>query len=70
MLTFDLTVAGIATIALPCAAIVFGAATLMAAVRRRLRRAITLALISSVCVLGTFVAATLVAHVDGLVALV
>lgn len=66
MLTFDLTAAGIATIVLPCAAIIFGAATLIAAVRRRLRRATTLALISSVCVLGTFVAATIAAHVAGL----
>ena len=67
MLTFELTVADIATIVLPCAAIIFGAGTLIAAVRRRLRRATTLALISSVCVLGTFIAATIVAHVDGLV---
>lgn len=67
MLTFEPTVADIATIALPCAAIIFGAATLIAAVRRRLRRATTLALISSVCVLGTFIAATIAAHEDGLV---
>lgn len=70
MLTFEPTVAMIATIALPCAAIIFGAATLIAAVRRRRRRASTLALISSVCVLGTFVAATIVVQVDRLVPLV
>ena len=67
MLTFDLTVADIATIALPCAAIIFGIAALIAAVRRRLRRATTLALISSVCVLGTFIAATIAAHAARLV---
>ncbi|WP_169583227.1 MULTISPECIES: hypothetical protein [Microbacterium] len=67
MLTFEPTVAMIATIVLPCAAIMVGAATLIAAVRRRGRRATTLALIFSVCVLGTLVAATIVAHVDGLV---
>lgn len=66
MLTFEPTVALIATIVLPCAAIFLVAAALIAAVRRRTRRATFLALISSVCVLGTLVAATIVAHGDGL----
>ncbi|GAB2850335.1 hypothetical protein ACFQ0P_07390 [Microbacterium insulae] len=66
MLTFESTVAVIATIVFPCAAIIFGAAALIAAVRRRSRRATFLALISSICVFGTVVAATIVAHGDGL----
>ncbi|WP_374314989.1 hypothetical protein [Microbacterium sp.] len=66
MLTFDPTVAMIATIALPCAAILFGAAALVAAGRRRSDRATVLGVMSSVCVLGTFVAATIVAHAGGL----
>jgi hypothetical protein len=66
MLTFDPTVAMIATIVLPCAAILTGAAALVAAVRRRSHRATVLGVISTVCVLGTFVAATFVAHAGGL----
>jgi hypothetical protein len=66
VLTFEPTVAMIATIALPCAAILFGAAALIAAVRRRFRRATFLALILSVCVVVTFFAATIVARADGL----
>ncbi|MGN8552095.1 UNVERIFIED_CONTAM: hypothetical protein OHV15_05885 [Microbacterium sp. SLM126] len=66
MLTFEPTVTLIATIVLPCAAIFLVAAALIGAVRRRTRRAAVLALITSICVLGTFVAATIVAHTDGL----
>ncbi len=67
MLTFEPSVAIIATTVLPCAAIVLGAIALITVVRRRFRRATFLAVISSVCMLGTFVAATIVAHADGLV---
>jgi hypothetical protein len=67
VLTFDPTVALIATIALPCAAILSGAAALVAAVRRRPHRATVLGVMSSVCVLGTFFAATIVAHAGGLI---
>lgn len=66
MLPFGPTVALIATIALPCAAILSGAAALVAAVRRRPHRATVLCVISSVCVLATFVAATIVTHAGGL----
>lgn len=67
MLTFEPIVAMIATIVLPCAAIIFGMVALVTVVRRRFRRAMFLVVISSVCVVGTFVAATIVAHGDGLV---
>ena len=67
MLTLEPTMAMIATIALPCAAIIFGAAALFAAVRRRSRRATFLGGMSSVCVLATFVAATIVAHAERLI---
>ena len=67
MLTFEPTIAVIATIALPGAAIIFGAAALFAAVRRRSRRATFLAGMSSVCVVGTFVAATIVSHAERLI---
>lgn len=66
MMTFEPTVAMIAAIMLPCAAIIFGAFALITVVRRGFRRATFLAVISSVCVVGTFVAATIVAHADGL----
>lgn len=65
MLAFEPSVATIATVALPCAAIILGAAALIAGVRRRFRRAAFLAVISSACVLGTLVAATIVAQADG-----
>lgn len=67
MLTSELSVAIIATIVLPSAAIILGALALTSVVRRRFRRATFLAVISSVCMLGTFVAATIVAYADGLV---
>ncbi|MFE7845310.1 hypothetical protein ACFUTX_08975 [Microbacterium sp. NPDC057407] len=66
MLTFEPTMAMIATIVLPCAAIIFGVVAVITLVRRGFRRATFLTVISSVCAVGTFVAATIVAHADGL----
>jgi hypothetical protein len=68
MLTMEHLVAVAAAIALPCAAILLLPAAVVSVVRRRLRRAAWLTLAAALCLVGTFAAATVIAHVGGLAA--
>lgn len=66
MLTMEPVVAVVAAIVLPCAVIVLLPAAVVSVVRRRWRRAVWVTLVAVLCLVGTFVAATVVAQVGGL----
>jgi glucan phosphoethanolaminetransferase (alkaline phosphatase superfamily) len=66
MLTMEPVAAVAAAIVLPCAVIVLLPAAVVSVVRRRWRRAVRVTLAAVLCLVGTFVAATVIAHVSGL----
>lgn len=66
MLTMEPVAAVAAAIALPCAVIVLLPAAVVAVVRRRWRRAMWVTLAAVLCLVGTFVSATVISHVGGL----
>jgi hypothetical protein len=66
MLTMEPVAAVAAAIALPCAVIVLLPTAVVSVLRRRWRRAVWATLAAVLCLVGTIVAATLIARVGGL----